>query len=80
MSPSPLAQALAKARRDARLLEGAPVPVGSVEAAYAVQDELVTLSGGGVRGWKVTALGDADQAEILVDPAGGRRAARAARP
>jgi 2-keto-4-pentenoate hydratase len=64
VNPSPLAQALAKARRDARLLQDASVPVDSVEAAYAVQDDLVALSGGDVRGWKVTALGDADQARF----------------
>jgi len=59
--PSQLATALAQARRDARLLDGAPAPVRSVEDAYTVQDKLVELSGGGVRGWKVTALAEADQ-------------------
>ena len=61
MSASELAKTLATARRDARLLHEASVPVDSVEAAYAVQDELVALSGGGVRGWKVTALAETDQ-------------------
>ena len=58
MNATDLAQHLASARADARVLDAAPwlAVVGSVDEAYAIQSQLAGLAGNEVRGWKVTAL------------------------
>lgn len=61
-----VAGALHEARRQARRIEVDVAAVTSVAEAYAVQAELIRLSAGNVRGWKVTALSPADQAKFGV--------------
>jgi 2-keto-4-pentenoate hydratase len=57
-----MAARLAAARGAARILDVASQDVvANVDAAYAVQAELIRLAGGAVRGWKVTALLEKDQ-------------------
>lgn len=53
-----LADELARARADARVLEAGPwrAKITSVEEAYRVQSQLAARAGNAVRGWKVTAL------------------------
>jgi 2-keto-4-pentenoate hydratase len=53
-----LAQQLARARAEARVLDigAAGNTIRSLTDAYLVQDELAAIHGGDVRGWKVTAL------------------------
>jgi 2-keto-4-pentenoate hydratase len=58
VSAATLAQALATARAEARVLEPAPwiEAVRDVADGYAVQTQLAKLAGNAVRGWKVSAL------------------------
>jgi 2-keto-4-pentenoate hydratase len=58
MSAATLAEALTRARAQARAIEVAPWrdAVRNVADGYAVQDELARLAGGNVSGWKVSAL------------------------
>lgn len=62
MTITALAEELKAARVDAQPLTKAPDDlVTTVDDAYRVQAELIRLSHGDVRGWKVTALAAADQ-------------------
>jgi 2-keto-4-pentenoate hydratase len=58
MSILDLAQQLAHARLDARVLDASPWlgAIASVDDAYKTQSQLASLAGDDVRGWKVTAL------------------------
>lgn len=56
-----LAAQLHAARRAAAWAALSAVGPANLDEAYAVQAEIVRLSGGTVRGWKVTALKPADQ-------------------
>ena len=55
---SDLAEHLLRARAEARIIDVglAKGVVGTVADAYVVQDQLASMLGGEVRGWKVTAL------------------------
>jgi 2-keto-4-pentenoate hydratase len=55
---SSLAEQLLRARAEARVVDTgiANGVVGTVREAYLVQDQLASMFGGDVRGWKVTAL------------------------
>ncbi len=62
MSVSTLAARLAAAQKQAKLaILSADEHITSVDEAYTIQSELVTLAADNVQGWKVTALGEADQ-------------------
>lgn len=62
MSFADLAAQLQAARTSARSLDGASDNlVRTLDDAYRVQDELIGLAQGDVRGWKVTALSPVDQ-------------------
>jgi 2-keto-4-pentenoate hydratase len=58
-----LADALARARAEASVLDAEPwlTTVKSVEDGYRVQSQLAQLAGNDVRGWKVTALSPEQQ-------------------
>jgi 2-keto-4-pentenoate hydratase len=64
-----LARQLRDARAAARAVEIASTDVGSVGAAYAIQSALIQLSGGDLKGWKVTALAPKDQQKFGADRA-----------
>jgi 2-keto-4-pentenoate hydratase len=64
-----MARRLHDARASARPIEIPSPEIGSIEAAYAVQSQLIGLSGGDLKGWKVTALTPKDQQKF-----GGNRA------
>ena len=65
MSIVDLARGLKAARSDAGLLTQIPDGlVTTLDHAYEVQAELIALSHGDVRGWKVTALAAADQGKF----------------
>jgi 2-keto-4-pentenoate hydratase len=57
-SMSRLAEQLVRARAEARVVDArvANGVVGTVADAYLIQDQLASMLGGDVRGWKVTAL------------------------
>ena len=62
MTLASLAAQLQTARADAKLLgEISGDLVQSLDDAYQVQDELISLAHGDIKGWKVTALASADQ-------------------
>jgi 2-keto-4-pentenoate hydratase len=69
MSIDVLAQALAGARAEARMLDPAPWvrAVRDVADGYAVQTQLAKLAGDAVRGWKVSALTPEQQRNYGVD-------------
>ena len=58
MNTAELAQQLARARTQARVLDTGPWLgfVASVDDGYRIQSQLAELAGNDVRGWKVTAL------------------------
>ena len=65
---SELADALVRARADARLVEaGHAAKVASVEDAYRIQSQLAARPGHPVQGWKVTALNIEQQRGYLTD-------------
>lgn len=67
--PAALARQLHAARAAARAIDIDARDVGSIEAAYAIQSELIALAGGEPRGWKVTALTARDQQKFAGDRA-----------
>jgi 2-keto-4-pentenoate hydratase len=69
IEPPSLARRLHEARAAARAIEVSPSEVTSIDAAYAVQSELIALPGNEVAGWKVTALTPADQRKFNADRA-----------
>jgi 2-keto-4-pentenoate hydratase len=66
---SDLADVLARARAEARVLDAGPwtAEVTSVDEAYRVQSQLAARAGHAVQGWKVTALSTAQQRGYLTD-------------
>ncbi len=64
-----LARRLHTARASAQAIEVEASEVTSIDAAYAVQSELIALAGGETKGWKVTALTPADQRKFSADRA-----------
>jgi 2-keto-4-pentenoate hydratase len=69
-----LAQALARARAQASLLDVGPwlASLGDIAAGYRVQTQLAALTGGAVAGWKVTALNAEQQKMFDINrPVGG---------
>jgi 2-keto-4-pentenoate hydratase len=64
-----LADELARARAEARVLEAGPwhTSVASVEAAYRIQSQLAARAGHTVRGWKVALLKPEQQRTFLSD-------------
>jgi 2-keto-4-pentenoate hydratase len=64
-----LAKQLHQARASARAIEVDPQEMGSIDAAYAIQSELIALAGGKPKGWKVTALTPKDQQKFGVNRA-----------
>jgi 2-keto-4-pentenoate hydratase len=64
-----LADELARARAEARVLEAGPwrAKITSVEEAYRIQSQLAARAGNTVRGWKVTALSIEQQRGYLTD-------------
>jgi 2-keto-4-pentenoate hydratase len=64
-----LADQLARARAEARVLDAGPwrAKIASVEEAYRIQSQLATRAGNAVRGWKVTALNIEQQRGYLTD-------------
>jgi 2-keto-4-pentenoate hydratase len=66
---SDLAEQLIRARAGARGLDvaAAGAAIRTVEDAYRIQDQLVALMGGDVRGWKVTALTPEQQSAYPTD-------------
>lgn len=64
-----LAKQLQDARASARAIEIASRDVASLDSAYAIQSELIALSGGDLKGWKVTALTRNDQQKFGTDRA-----------
>jgi 2-keto-4-pentenoate hydratase len=67
--PAALARQLHEARASARAIEIDAREVGAIDAAYAVQSELIALAGGDLKGWKVTALTAGDQQKFGTDRA-----------
>jgi 2-keto-4-pentenoate hydratase len=67
--PAALARRLHDARASARAVEIDTTVVGSIDAAYAIQSELIDLAGGDLKGWKVTALTHKDQQKFGADRA-----------
>jgi 2-keto-4-pentenoate hydratase len=69
MSIAALAQALASARAEARVLDAGPwqTAVRDVADGYAVQTQLANLAGNDVRGWKVSALLPEQQRQYAAD-------------
>ena len=67
MNTADIASRLTKARIEARTvqIENLNGLIANVDDAYRVQTELATLAGGGVRGWKVTALTPQDQGKYF---------------
>jgi 2-keto-4-pentenoate hydratase len=69
-----LADELARARAEVRVLEAGPWPakVTNVDEAYQIQSQLAARAGNAVRAWKITALGIEQQRDYLTDrPVGG---------
>lgn len=68
MSPD-LAEELAHARAEARVLDAAPwrAEVTGVDDAYRIQSQLAARAGNAVRGWKVSALSIEQQRAYLTD-------------
>jgi 2-keto-4-pentenoate hydratase len=64
-----LAKRLQDARASARAIEIAASDVASLDSAYAIQSALIELSGGDLKGWKVTALTRNDQQKFGADRA-----------
>jgi 2-keto-4-pentenoate hydratase len=66
---SDLAEVLARARAEARVLDAGPwsAEVTSVDEAYRVQSQLAARAGHAVQGWKVTALIPEQQRGYLAD-------------
>jgi 2-keto-4-pentenoate hydratase len=66
---SDLADVLARARAEVRVLDAGPwtAEVTSVDQAYQVQSQLAARDGHTVQGWKVTALIPAQQRSYLTD-------------
>jgi 2-keto-4-pentenoate hydratase len=66
---SDLAEVLARARAEARVLDAGPwaAEVTSVDQAYQVQSQLAARDGHTVQGWKVTALIPEQQRGYLTD-------------
>jgi 2-keto-4-pentenoate hydratase len=64
-----LAQRLHEARASAHPIEIDSREVVSIDAAYAIQSELIALARGGLKGWKVTALTPQDQQKFRGDRA-----------
>jgi 2-keto-4-pentenoate hydratase len=56
-----LARQLHEARATARTIQIDLPEIASIAAAYAIQSQLIELSGGDLKGWKVTALTPKDQ-------------------
>jgi 2-keto-4-pentenoate hydratase len=67
--PAALARQLHDARATARAIEIDSREIGSIDAAYAIQSELIGLAGGDLKGWKVTALTAKDQQKFGSDRA-----------
>jgi 2-keto-4-pentenoate hydratase len=67
--PAALARQLHEARASARATEIDAREVGAIDAAYAIQSELIALAGGDLKGWKVTALTSKDQQKFGADRA-----------
>jgi 2-keto-4-pentenoate hydratase len=67
--PAALARRLHDARASARAVEIDTSVVGSIDAAYAIQSELIGVAGGDLKGWKVTALTHKDQQKFGADRA-----------
>lgn len=67
--PADLADELARARAEARVLDAGPwrAKVNNVEEAYRIQSQLAARAGNIVRGWKVTALAAEQQRDYLTD-------------
>jgi 2-keto-4-pentenoate hydratase len=66
-----LADELARARAEARVLEAGPwrAKITGVEEAYRIQSQLAARANDGARGWKVTALSVEQQRGYLTDRA-----------
>lgn len=67
--PAALARRLHDARASARAIDIDSSDVGSIDAAYGIQSELIELAGGEPKGWKVTALSSKDQQKFGVNRA-----------
>jgi len=67
--PADLADELARARAEARVLDAGAwrAMVASVDEAYRIQSQLAARAGNTVRGWKVTALSVEQQRDYLTD-------------
>ena len=61
LDPAVLARQLHKARATARPVAINSEEIASIDAAYAVQSQLIELSGSAPKGWKVAALTARDQ-------------------
>jgi 2-keto-4-pentenoate hydratase len=69
MTPADFAIALHQARATCRRIDATEAFPANVADAYAVQENLASLAGGTVSGWKVTALNPRDQALYGTDRA-----------
>ena len=68
-SGADLADELARARDEVRVLEASPwlAKLTNVDQAYRIQSQLAARPGNAVRGWKVTALSVEQQLDYLTD-------------